>query len=48
MERWTSELKANGRLSKAAENTLDNAFVKKQDKSEEDFLIGLICEFLSQ
>lgn len=48
MERWTSELKANGRLSKAAENTLDNAFVKIQDKSEEDFLIGLICEFLSQ
>ena len=44
LERWTLELKANGRLSKAAENTLDNAFVKIQDKSKQDFLIGLICE----
>lgn len=44
LERWASELKANGRLSKAAENTLDNAFVKIQDKSKQDFLIGLICE----
>lgn len=43
MERWTLELKANGRLSKA-ENVLDNAFVKIQDKSKQDFLIGLICE----
>lgn len=42
MERLASELKANGRLSKAAENTLDNAFVKIQDKSKQDFLIGLI------
>ena len=42
LERWTLELKANGRLSKAAENTLDNAFVKIQDKSKQDFLIGLI------
>lgn len=44
LERWASELKANGRLSKAAENTLDNAFVKIQDKSKQDFLMGLICE----
>lgn len=44
LERWTLELKANGRLSKAAENTLDNAFVKIQDKSKQDFLVGLICE----
>ena len=44
LERWTLELKANGRLLKAAENTLDNAFVKIQDKSKQDFLIGLICE----
>ena len=44
LERWTLELKANGRLSKAAENTLDNAFVKIQDKSKQDFLIGLIRE----
>ena len=44
LERWTVGLKANGRLSKAAENTLDNAFVKIQDKSKQDFLIGLICE----
>lgn len=43
LERWTLELKANGRLSKA-ENALDNAFVKIQDKSKQDFLIGLICE----
>ncbi len=43
LERWTLELKANGRLSKA-ENVLDNAFVKIQDKSKQDFLIGLICE----
>lgn len=42
LERWASELKANGRLSKAAENTLDNAFVKIQDKSKQDFLMGLI------
>ena len=44
LERWTLELKANGRLSKIAENTLDNAFVKIQDKSKQDFLVGLICE----
>mgnify|MGYP004644952527 CR=1 FL=1 len=44
LERWTVELKANGRLSKIAENTLDNAFVKIQDKSKQDFLVGLICE----
>ena len=44
LERWASELKANGRLSKIAENTLDNAFVKIQDKSKQDFLVGLICE----
>lgn len=44
LERWTLELKANGRLSKVAENTLDNAFVKIQDKSKHDFLISLICE----
>ena len=44
LERWTSELKANGRLSKVTENTLDNAFVKIQDKSKQDFLIGLIRE----
>ena len=44
LERWTLELKASGRLSKVAENTLDNAFVKIQDKSEQDFLIGLICK----
>ena len=44
LERWTLELKANGRLSKVAENTLDNAFVKIQDKSKQDFLIGLIRE----
>ena len=44
MERWAFELKADGRLSKAAENTFDNAFVKIQDKSKQDFLIGLICE----
>ena len=44
LERWAFELKADGRLSKAAENTLDNAFVKIQDKSKQDFLIGLICE----
>ena len=44
LERWTLELKANGRLSKVAENALDNAFVKIQDKSKQDFLIGLICE----
>lgn len=43
LERWTLELKANGRLSKA-ENALDNAFVKIQDKSKQDFFIGLICE----
>ena len=44
LERWTLELKADGRLSKVAENTLDNAFVKIQDKSKQDFLIGLIRE----
>lgn len=44
LERWTLELKANGRLSKVAENTLDNAFVKIQDKRKQDFLISLICE----
>ena len=44
LERWTLALKASGRLSKVAENTLDNAFVKIQDKSEQDFFIGLICE----
>lgn len=43
LERWTLGLKANGRLSKA-ENALDNAFVKIQDKSKQDFFIGLICE----
>ena len=44
LERWTVELKANGRLSKIAENTLDNAFVKIQDKSKQDFFISLIRE----
>lgn len=44
LERWTLELKANGRLSKVTENTLDNAFIKIQDKSKQDFLIGLIRE----
>lgn len=44
LERWTVGLRANGRLSKAAENTLDNAFVKIQDKSKQDFLVGLIRE----
>lgn len=44
LERWTVGLKANGRLSKVAENTLDNAFVKIQDKSKQDFLVGLIRE----
>ena len=44
LERWTLELKANGRLSKVTENTLDNAFIKIQDKSKQDFLIGFIRE----
>lgn len=42
LERWTLELKANGKLSKVVENTLDNAFVKIQDKTKQDFLISLI------
>lgn len=44
LERWTLELTANGKLSKVAENTLDNAFVKIQDKSKQDFFISLIRE----
>lgn len=38
LEKWTLNLKAEGTLTKAAENTIDNAFVKIQDKTKQDFL----------
>lgn len=44
LEQWALKLKEERRLTKTVENTLDNAFVKIQDKNKIAFYIELIRE----
>ena len=44
LEQWALKLKEERRLTKSVENTLDNAFVKIQDKNKIAFYIELIRE----